>query len=75
MANFRYTNFWAARVRVAVVVVAVVKGSLTRNFRQYGELKSSRAVRSVDVRSVSGQSTEDAIVRQFDERRYTRAKC
>ena len=24
MANFRYTNFWAARVRVAVVVVAVV---------------------------------------------------
>ena len=38
-------------VGVVVVVVVVVEGSLNRNFRQYGELKSSsRVVKSVDKR-------------------------
>ena len=32
------------------LLLLLVKGSLNRNFRQYGELKSSRVVRSVDRR-------------------------
>ena len=39
----------------------MIEGSLTRNFRQYGELKSSRAVRSVDVRSVDRRCNSQTV--------------
>ena len=35
---------------VSTLVTLIIEGSLNRNFRQYGELKSSRVVRSVDRR-------------------------
>ena len=45
----------------------IIEGSLNRNFRQYGQLKS-RAEQS-------SQEKEDAIARKSEERKYIRAKC
>ena len=39
----------------------IIKGSLNRNFRQYGELNSSRAVRSVDARSVDRRCNSQTV--------------
>ena len=53
--------------------LSIIEGSLNRNFRQYGQLKS-RCIAQQAVESPS-QSTKDAIARKSEERRYIRAKC